>query len=111
MSKLAFSLILLLFSSSGLYAQITIESQQDSDRNVLFYAGNPTKIPYSGILNFSQLQYLTTFGGGNVTGVALPGRTKVKTLKPTLAGQGADYRYGFSYAKGNVFGKTKFDPI
>lgn len=111
MSRFAFSLIILLFSSSGLYAQITIESEQDSDRNVLFYAVNPTKIPYSVILNFSQLQNMTTSGGGNVTGIALPGRTKVATLKPTLAGQGTNYRYGFSYAKGNVFGKTKIDPI
>lgn len=92
-------------------AQITIETEQDAERNILFYAVNPTKIPYSVILNFSQLQNMTTSGGGNVTGIASPGRSKVATLKPTLAGQGTNYSYSFSYAKGNVFGKTKVDPI
>jgi hypothetical protein len=35
----------------------------------------------------------------------------VATLKPTFAGQGTNYRYSFSYAKGNVYGKTKIDPV
>jgi hypothetical protein len=56
------------------FLSITIESEQDPDRNVLFYTVNPTKIPYSVILNFSQLQNMTTAGGGNVTGIALPER-------------------------------------
>lgn len=107
-----FGTLLLFFSLIfHVLAQITIETEQDSDRNVLFYAVNQTKIPYSVVLNFSQLQNMTTPGGGNVTGIASPGRSKVASLKPTLAGQGTNYRYSFSYAKGNVYGKTKIDPV
>lgn len=111
MLKILFSIFLTFFGLTGLFAQITIETEQDSDRNVLFYAINPTKIPYSVVINFSQLQNMTTSGGGNVTAIASPGRSKVATLKPTLAGQGTNYRYGYSFAKGNVYGKTKFDPV
>lgn len=111
MSKVALSAILFLISISGIHAQITIETELDNERNVLFYAVNPTKLPYSVILNFSQLQNMTTTGGGNVTAIASPGRSKVATLKPTLAGQGTNYRYAYSFAKGNVYGKTKIDPV
>lgn len=111
MLKLFFSIFLTFFGLSSIFAQITIETEQDSDRNVLFFAINPTKIPYSVILNFSQLQNMSTSGGGNVTAIASPGRSKVATLKPTVAGQGSNYRYGYSFAKGNVYGKTKIDPV
>lgn len=111
MSKVALSAFLFLISISGLHAQITIETESDKDRNVLFYAVNPTSIPYSVILNFSQLQNMTTSGGGNVTAVASPGRSKVATLKPTLAGQGTNFRYSYNFAKGNVYGKTKIEPV
>lgn len=111
MLKFFFSIFLTFFGLSSIFAQITIETEQDSDRNVLFFAINPTKIPYSVILNFSQLQNMSTSGGGNVTAIASPGRSKVATLKPTVAGQGSNYRYGYSFAKGNVYGKTKIDPV
>lgn len=111
MRNIILLVFLFLSSLSCLKAQITIESEQDSERNVVFYAVNPTKVPYSVILNFSQLQNMTTPGGGNVTSLASPGRSKVATLKPTLAGQGTNYRYAYSFAKGNVYGKTKIDPV
>ena len=111
MRTIFISTLLCITTLSSLSAQITIEPERDPDGNVLFYAVNPTKIPYSVVLNFSQLQNMTTSGGGNVTGIASPGRSKVATLKPTLAGQGTNYRFSFSYAKGNVYGKTKTDPI
>jgi hypothetical protein len=111
MQKIVITAIFFFSLSISLQAQITIETEQDSERNVVFYAVNPTKMPYSVILNFSQLQNMTTPGGGNVTAIASPGRSKVATLKPTLAGQGTNYRYSFSYAKGNVYGKTKIDPV
>lgn len=47
MLKIIFSTFLMVFCFSSLFAQITIETEQDSDRNVLFYAISPTKIPYS----------------------------------------------------------------
>ncbi len=111
MLKIFFSIILTFFGLSSLFAQITIETEQGPDRNVLFYAINPTKIPYSVVMNFSQLQNMTTSGGGNVTAIASPGRSKVAILKPTLAGQGTNYRYAYGFAKGNVYGKTKIGPI
>lgn len=111
MLRIVLSLVVLIFTISTLLAQITVETEQDSDGNVLFYAVNPTKVPYSIIMNFSQLQNMSTPGGGNVTALASPGRSKVATLKPTLASQGTNYRYGYSFAKGNVYGKSKIDPI
>jgi hypothetical protein len=111
MIKFFSSILLAFFVVTGVSAQITIETELDKDRNVLFYAINPTKIPYSVVMNFSQLQNMTTTGGGNVTAIASPGRSKVATLKPTLAGQGTNYRYSYSFAKGNVYGKTKIDPV
>lgn len=104
-----FCLLFVLYISS-LQAQITIDTERDKENNVNFYANNPNEIPYSVILNFSQLQNMTTPAGGNTTAVANPGRTKVATLKPTLAGQGTSYRYTFSFAKGNVYAKSKGNP-
>lgn len=111
MRKLILTVSLFLSSISVLFAQITIETERDSNNNVNFYATNLTSIPYSVILNFSQLQNLTTPGGGNTIAVANPGRTKVATLSPTLAGQGTSYRYSFSFAKGNIYAKTKINPV
>lgn len=108
-----FTLLLLFFLAIGqkLEAQITIDTERDKDNNVNFYANNPKEIPYSVILNFSQLQNMTTPAGGKTTAVANPGRTKVATLRPTLAGQGTNYRYSFSFAKGNLYAKSKVDPV
>lgn len=111
MVRVALCFILTLSSYITLFAQITLESEQDADRNVIIYAVNTAKIPYSIIINFSQLQNMTTPGGSNVTAISSPGRSKVATLKPTLAGQGTNYRYSYSFAKGDIYGKTKIDPI
>jgi hypothetical protein len=100
----------LFFLHQFLMAQITVETERDKDNNVNFFANNPTDIPYTLMLNFSNLQNMTTTGGGNTTAVANPGRTRVATLRPTLAGQGTNYRYSFSYAKGNLFAKSKVNP-
>ncbi len=111
MPRLVFSLLLVFSPIALLFAQITIDTERDSNNNVNFFATNLSSIPYSVILNFSQLQNLTTPGGGNTIAVANPGRTKVATLSPTLAGQGTSYRYSFSFAKGNVYAKTKINPV
>lgn len=111
MLRIFLSLVVVIFSFSTLRAQITIETERDPDGNVLFYAVNLAKVPYSVVMNFSQLQNMSTPGGGNVTALASPGRSKVATLKPTLAGQGTNYRYSYSFAKGNVYGKSKIYPI
>lgn len=108
---------LLIFSSSLFFisytfsiAQITVESERDKDGNVLIFATNNESIPYSVILKFSTLQNLTTTGGGNVTAIAPPGRSQLTRLKPTIAGQGTGYNYSYTFAKGNVYGKSKEDP-
>lgn len=80
MLRVILSTFLFLISFSGLFAQITIETERDSDWNVLFFAVNPTKLPYPVVLNFSQLQNMTTPGGGNATAIASSGRSKVATL-------------------------------
>ncbi|MBC6367170.1 M23 family metallopeptidase [Algoriphagus sp. AK58] len=110
MIRFTFFSLFSLLSFTSLQAQITIDTERDKENNVNFYANNPTEIPYSVILNFSQLQNMTTPAGGNTTAVATPGRTKVATLRPTLAGQGTSYRYSFTFAKGNVYAKSKVNP-
>jgi murein DD-endopeptidase MepM/ murein hydrolase activator NlpD len=107
--SLLFSFVL-FFLHQTLLAQITVDTERDKDNNVNFFANNPTDIPYTLVLNFSNLQNMTTTGGGNTTAVANPGRTRVATLRPTVAGQGTNYRYSFSYAKGNLFAKSKVSP-
>ncbi|MCM0060346.1 MAG: M23 family metallopeptidase [Algoriphagus sp.] len=91
-------------------AQVTIESERDKDNNVNLFATNTADMPYSVLLNFSDLQNMTTPGGGSTVVVANPGRSKVATLRPTLAGQGSNFRYSYSFARGNVFAKSKSLP-
>ncbi len=103
--------LLFQFVSVLAFAQITIETERDENGNVLFFSKNPEIIPYSVILNFGTLQNLTSTGGGSVMGVAMPGRIRLATLKPTLAGQGTNYSFTYSFAKGNVYGKNKTEPV
>lgn len=93
--------------SIRMQAQVTIESERDKDNNVNLFAINTAEIPYSVLLNFSDLQNMTTPGGGKTVVVANPGRSKVATLRPTLAGQGTNFRYSFSFGRGNVYAKSK----
>jgi len=104
-SRFFFLFIFLL--SNQLIAQITIESERDKDNNVNLFAINTAEMPYSVLLNFSDLQNMTTPGGGQTVVVANPGRTKVATLRPTLAGQGSNFRYSYSFGRGNVYAKSK----
>ena len=93
--------------SIRMQAQVTIESERDKENNVNLFATNTAEISYSVLLNFSDLQNMTTPGGGKTVVLANPGRSKIATLRPTLAGQGSNYRYSYSYAKGNVYAKSK----
>ncbi|GMQ28732.1 M23 family metallopeptidase [Algoriphagus confluentis] len=102
------SLIAVPFVSFG---QIEMESERDNDGIVTLYAINRTSIPHTVLINFSQLQNMTTPGGGDVTALASPGRSRVATLKPTLSGQGTNYRYSYSYVRGNLFAKSKTKPL
>lgn len=105
-------LVLILFSvSTATFSQITVDSDRDSEGNVQFYAINSTPIPYSVMLDFYQLQNLSTSGGSIVTAIAVPGRSRIATLKTTVAGQGTGYNYRFSFGKGNIYGKNKNEPV
>lgn len=109
--KFLSTFILFQFLSILAFAQITIETEREENGSILFFSNNPEIIPYSVILNFPKLQNLTSTGGGSVMGVAMPGRIRLATLKPTLAGQGTNYSYTYSFAKGNVYGKNKTEPV
>lgn len=108
-SIITFSLI--FFISFNSISQITVSSERDKDGNVLIFANNTQSIPYSVILNFSTLQNLTSTGGRVVTAIAPPGRVQLTKLRPTLAGQATNLNYSYSFAKGNVYGKNKVEPI
>ena len=108
-SYIAISLYLSISIDS--IAQITVNSERDKDGNVLIFANNTQSIPYSVVLNFSTLQNLTSPGGRVVTAIAPPGRMQLTKLRPTLAGQGTNLNYSYSFAKGNVYGKNKVEPI
>lgn len=105
------STLLLLFLSFPLVAQVELESERDSEGNVTIYATNAEFIPYSVLINFSLLSNLSSSGGNVVTAVAPPGRHTVAKLRPTLEGQSTNFRYSYSYAKGNILGKNKLEPI
>jgi murein DD-endopeptidase MepM/ murein hydrolase activator NlpD len=103
--------LLFFFISLSSIAQITVNSERDKDGNVLIFANNTQSIPYSVILNFTTLQNLTSTGGRVVTAIAPPGRVQLTKLRPTLAGQATNLNYSYSFAKGNVYGKNKVEPI
>lgn len=111
MSRLILCLLLTVSLACQSSGQITLQPERDSQQNVTIYAVNTAKIPYSVIISFSDLQNMTISGGTSVTSVASPGRSKVATLKPTVAGQSTNYRYSYSYAKGSIYGKSKVDPL
>jgi len=111
MRSLILSLILLFITLPFSMAQIRVDSERDKDGNVLIFATNTESIPYSVILNFSTLQNLTSTGGRVVTSIAPPGRVQLTKLRPTLAGQATNLNYSYSFAKGNVFGKSKENPV
>ncbi|WP_075350287.1 M23 family metallopeptidase [Algoriphagus marinus] len=105
------ALFLFLCISFESIAQVTVNSERDKDGNVLIFANNTQSIPYSVILNFTTLQNLTSTGGRVVTAIAPPGRVQLTKLRPTLVGQGTNLNYSYSFAKGNVYGKNKGEPI
>lgn len=107
--NLLFSSFVFLCLSAN--AQISTESERDKDGNVILYTINTSEIPYTVMFNFSSLQNLTTTGGENITTVAMPGKSRATTLKPRQANTGTNYRYSISFVKGNIYGKSKVEPV
>ena len=109
MRTLFASFFLFIFSSS--FAQITVESERDSDGNVQIYATNSSLIPYTIQFEFSNLQNLSPTGGTYALGVANPGKSKVATLKKVNANQGTNFSFKYTYLKGNIYAKSKTEPV
>lgn len=110
MKKIIAVLALLLFALPGL-SQITIDSEWDDDGNLTFFSQNTTIIPYSVLFDFSELQNLSSAGGRYVTSVAMPGRSRLTTLKVKTEGVYTNFKFSTTYIKGNVFGKSKEEPV
>jgi hypothetical protein len=110
MKKIIAVLAFLIFALPGL-SQITIDSEWDDDGNLTFFSQNVTNIPHSIILNFPKLQNLTSSAGSFVTAVAMPGRSRLTTLRITKQGIAVDYSSSYRSIKGNVFGKSKTEPV
>jgi hypothetical protein len=106
--NLVLAFLLLYFTSFG---QVEINTEWDNDGNLTFFSQNMTNIPHSIMLDFPKLQNLSSTGGRFVTAVALPGRSKLTTLRITKQGIPVDYSYSYRLIKGNVFGKSKTEPI
>ncbi|MHA7131560.1 M23 family metallopeptidase [Algoriphagus namhaensis] len=109
--RFAIALLLLFTFSHGLKAQIELESERDKDGNVIIYATNTAAIPYTVLVDFKTLDNLISPGGSTAMAVAMPGRTSIFRLRPAREGQATSYNYSYSYAKGNMYGKTKVDPV
>ncbi len=100
-----------IFITCKAFSQITTESERDKDGNIILYSINEENIPYTVMFQFSELQNLTTSSGDFVTVVAMPGKSRATTLKPRQANTPTNYRYSISYVKGNIYGKSKTEPV
>jgi hypothetical protein len=108
---LRFTLVLaglLILSFSAFPQMITVSSERDQDGNVLITAANSDVIPYTLLMNFSGLKNLS---GGVSTVISNPGISRVATLKRINTNQVTNYSYTYTYAKGNIFAKSKIDPV
>lgn len=110
MLKTILSISVFLFSFQA-FSQISTDSERDKDGNINLYTINTDVIPYTVMFHFSSLQNLNTSGGDVVTVVALPGRSRATTLKPRQQNISTNYQYKVSYIRGNLFGKTKTEPV
>lgn len=109
--KKLYLILVFLFLSSTSFCQIEIDSEWDEDQNLTFYAQNMTNIPHSILLNFSKLQNLIATGGRFITAVAMPGRSKLTTLRISKQGIPTDYSLSYTSLKGNVFAKSKIEAV
>jgi hypothetical protein len=102
------SAFFLTFSFSAFSQMITVSSERDQDGNVLISSANSDVIPYTLLMNFSGLQNLSS---GASTVISNPGVSRVATLKRINANQVTNYSYTYTYVKGNIFAKSKIDPV
>ena len=100
-----------MLSSISSFAQIEIETERDKDGNVIISAFNSSSVPYTLQFDFSRLQNLSAAGGGSPMGISNPGTSRVLTLKRVNSSQGTDFSYSYRYIKGNIYSKSKIDPL
>ena len=102
-----FALALFFIVLQG-FGQITLESERDSKGDVYIFAENLDPVPYTVTVTFKDLRNLISNGGSVVTKVVLPGKTQVAMLKKEMPSQSAsNYRYSYTYNKGNINAKGK----
>lgn len=103
--------LIFFLNTCALFAQIEVESERDREGNVVLTAINPTMVTYTVQVEFPVLQNLRIMGGTDITAVSNPGRSRIGTLKQINENQSTNYSYRYTFVKGNIFGKSKVDPI
>ena len=109
MRSIILCICLSLFLANSSFSQmIKVSSERDESGNVVINASNADVIPYTLVFDFSNLQNLS---GGASTVISNPGNSRVATLKRINENQGTNYSYTYSYVKGNIYAKSKIDPV
>lgn len=101
-------IIALTLQTQGV-TQVKVVSERDKDNVIRLYAENEGSIPYSVIIEFTELRNLTPSGGMKVFAIANPGRTSVAKLTRNVINETDNFRYTTSYHKGNYRAKTRED--
>ncbi|WP_268035181.1 hypothetical protein [Algoriphagus sp. PAP.12] len=104
------SFLLLTFSFSA-FSQIEVTSERDDKGEVTLNYVNSSEMTYTVLLEFPVLLNLSTTGGSRVIAIANPGKGRLTTLKPLQSNQRTNYSYKYTFVKGNIYGKTKVEPI
>lgn len=108
--KYLFTFLVLTFSFSA-FSQIKVKSERDDKGIITLTYTNNSKMTYTVLLEFPVLLNLSTSSGPRVIAVAYPGKGKLTTLRPVLSTRRTNYSYKYTYVKGNIYGKTKGEPI
>ena len=78
-----------------------METQTGDEGSVEMYTINPTTIPYTVLINYTQLNNLNSSAGSIPIVVARPGRSKVVTLKRVNENQTTNMGFTYSFMKGD----------
>lgn len=108
--KYVFSFLFLTFSFSA-FSQIEVTSERGDKGVITLNYANSSDMTYTVLLEFPVLLNLSTTGGSRVIAIANPGKGRLTTLKPLQANQRTNYFYKYTFVKGNIYGKTKVEPI
>ncbi|WP_191278341.1 M23 family metallopeptidase [Algoriphagus ratkowskyi] len=87
-----------------------METERGEEGNMEIYATNSTFIPYTILLDYSELTNLTSTGSSAMV-VARSGRSKVATLKRTVENQATNMSYTYSFIKGDYSRKSRGETV